>query len=244
MVVQGVTIIDDGFDFKVILVNDAWVVRIPRREGVLDAFETEVALLPALAEALPVEVPRFEHVSREPPFVVYPLIRGTPLVDEDAAGVRAFLDALHSLKVSVLPVEPADWVESYRAQCNRFEELVFPLLNDTLRSGARALFDEVDSLTGFERALVHCDLGPEHMLVRDGRLAGVIDWGDTRIGDPALDYSWLLHGPFPDWDVDPELRRRARFYHRLAPFFSVNYGVFTKQPDYVERALATLSSRL
>ena len=82
------------------------------------------------------------------------------------------------------------------------------------------------------------------MLVRDDRLAGVIDWGDVRIDDPALDYAWLLHGPFPDWDIDPELRRRARFYHRLAPFYSVHYGVFTKQPDYVDRALATLRSRL
>jgi hypothetical protein len=40
------------------------------------------------------------------------------------------------------------------------------------------------------------------------------------------------------------VRRRAGFYHRLAPFYSVHYGVFTGQPDYVERALAELSSRL
>jgi aminoglycoside phosphotransferase (APT) family kinase protein len=242
--VQGVTIIADGFDFKVVIVDDTWVVRIPRRKEVLAALETEIALLPKLAEALPVEVPRFEHASHEPPFVVYLLIHGTPLVDEDAVGVRAFLDSLHSLDVSTLPIQPVDWIESYRAQCVAFEELVFPLLDDRLRSKARALFDEVDSLTGFEPTLIHADLGPEHMLVRDGRLAGVIDWGDTRIGDPALDYAWLVHGPFQDWDIDPEVRRRARFYHRLAPFFSVHYGVFTKQPDYVDRALETLSSRL
>jgi aminoglycoside phosphotransferase (APT) family kinase protein len=240
----SLVVIDDGFDFKVVVVDDTWVVRVPRREGVLAALATEIALLPALAEALPVKVPQFEHASHEPPFVVYRLIRGTPLVDEDADGVRAFLESLHSLDVSTLPIQPVDWVKSYRTQCTAFEELVFPLLDDELRSGARALFDEIDSLTGFESALVHSDLGPEHMLVRDDRLTGVIDWGDVRIGDPALDYAWLLHGPFPDWDIDPELRRRARFYHRLAPFYSVHYGVFTKQPGYVDRALATLRSRL
>jgi aminoglycoside phosphotransferase (APT) family kinase protein len=243
-VVQGVTIIDDGFDFKIVVVDDTWVVRVPRREGVLTALETEIALLPALAEALPVEVPLFEHVSHEPPFVVYRLIRGTPLVAEDSVGVRVFLDSLHSLNVSTLPLEPVDWIKSYQAQCIAFEELVFPLLDHSLRSKARALFEEVDSLTGFEPALVHSDLGSEHMLVREGRLVGVIDWGDVRLGDPALDYSWLLHGPFPDWDVDPELRRRARFYHRLAPFYSVHYGVFTRQPGYVGRELTTLRSRL
>ena len=74
------------------------------------------------------------------------------------------------------------------------------------------------------------------------KLVGVIDWGDARLGDPALDYAWLLHGPFPDWDVDQELLRRAHFYHRLAPFYSVHYGLFRQQPDYVGRALAKLAS--
>ena len=92
--------------------------------------------------------------------------------------------------------------------------------------------------------LTHSDLGPGHLRVRDGRLAGVIDWGDARIGDPAIDYSWLLNGPFPDWDVDEELRRRAAIYHRLGPWFEVHYGLFTKQPQWVESGLAGVRSRL
>ena len=80
--------------------------------------------------------------------------------------------------------------------------------------------------------------------MRDGLLAGVIDWGDARIGDLALDYAWLLNGPFPDWEVDDELRRRARFYHRLGPFYGAHYGLFTGQPAFVERGLAKISSRL
>jgi aminoglycoside phosphotransferase (APT) family kinase protein len=199
-------------------------------------------LLPVLADSLPVEVPRFAYVSRDPAFVVYPLIRGTPLVDEDGEGVRAFLTALHAVRTDLLIAE--DWPDAYRRQCAEFERLVVPLLDVDERAGAAALFAEVETLTGFTPALVHGDLGAEHLLVRDGRLAGVIDWGDARIGDPALDYSWLLHGPFPDWDVDDDLRRRAGFYHRLAPFFSVHYGELTGQPAYTERALATLRARL
>jgi len=236
--------IDAGFDFQVVVVDDAWVLRFPRRQEVVHVLEREVAFLPHLVDVLPVEVPRFAHVSRDPPYVLYPLIRGTPLVDEDSVGVRAFLDTLHGLDVAKLPLQPVDWVALFKARCAGFEELVFPLLDEELRAKARALFDEVDSLTGFAPALVHCDLGAEHLLVRDGQLAGVIDWGDAAVGDPALDYAWLLHGPFPDWDVADDVRRRARFYHRLAPFYSVHYGVFTRQPNYAERALAELSSRL
>lgn len=214
--------IDDGYDYEVVIVDDDWVFRFPRRRGVEETLEVEIALLPPLAPALPVPVPSFEHVSRDPLFVGYRLLRGDPLVDEDSDGVRAFLQALHSFDPSGLPVERPDWIEAYRNQCAEFERLVFPLLDTELQRRAKSLFGEVESLVGFEPALVHADLGPAHLLVRDGRLAGVIDWSDVRVGDPAIDYAWLLNGPFADWAVDPDLRRRARFYHRLGPWYEAH----------------------
>jgi aminoglycoside phosphotransferase (APT) family kinase protein len=235
--------IDDGYDFEVAVVDDEWVFRFPRRSGVDEALEIEIALLPAIAPALPVDVPSFEHISRDPLFVGYRLIRGEPLVDEDADGIRAFLEALHVLDPSGLPVERSDWVEAYRDQCAEFERLVFPVLDKDERSHASRLFGEVETLAGFEPALLHADLGAEHLLVRNGRLAGVVDWSDARVGDPALDYAWLLNGPFPDWDVDPDLRRRARFYHRLGPWYEAHYGLFTNQPAHTERGLAGIRER-
>jgi aminoglycoside phosphotransferase (APT) family kinase protein len=236
--------IDDGYDFEVAIVDDDWVFRFPRRPAVEEALELEIALLPALAPALPVDVPSFEHISRNPLFVGYRLIRGEPLVDEDDDGVRAFLEALHGVDASGLPLERLDWVESYRQQCAEFERLVLPLVEKDCRAQARRLFGDAEILVDFTPALLHADLGPAHLLVHDGRLAGVIDWGDMRLGDPALDYAWLLNGPFPDWDVDPDLRRRARFYHRLGPWYEAHYGLFTNRPAHVERGLAGIRDRL
>ena len=226
------------------LVDDDWVFRFPRRPGVEEALEVEIALLPTLAAALPVAVPSFEYVSRSPLFVGYRVIRGEPLVEEDAEGVRAFLDALHAVDPAGLPLDRTDWVDAYRGQCAEFERLVFPLLDADTRRRAQQLFGDVETLVGFEPALLHADLGPDHLLVRDGSLRGVIDWGDARVGDPALDYAWLLGGPFADWDVDPDLRRRARFYHRLGPWYEAHYGLFTNRPAHVERGLAGIAERL
>jgi aminoglycoside phosphotransferase (APT) family kinase protein len=236
--------IDVGYDFEVVVVDDEWVFRFPRRAGVEPALALEVQLLPAIAPALPVAIPAFEHVSRDPLFVGYRLIRGEPLVDEDPAGVRAFLDALHGLEPSELPLERPDWAIAYREQCAEFERVVLPLLDPDLRAPVQRLFAEAETLEGFEPVLVHADLGPEHLLVRDHRLVGVIDWGDARLGDPALDYAWLLNVPFPDWEVDPELRRRARFYHRLGPWYEAHYGLFTGSPAHVERGLVGIRARL
>jgi aminoglycoside phosphotransferase (APT) family kinase protein len=236
--------IDDGFDFKVLIVDDAWVVRWPRHRLAVEEIEHEVDLLPALAPLLPVEVPRFEYVSREPWLVAYPLLRGEPLVSEDPDGVRAFLDALHAVDVGSVPAPRPDWLEMYRHQADEFRRVVLPLLDLDERSRGDVLLGEVETLTGFRPAVTHSDLGPAHLLVRDGRLAGVIDWGDARIGDPAIDYAWLLNGPFPDWEVDDEVRRRALIYHRLGPWFEVHYGDFTSQPEWVRSGLAGVRSRL
>ena len=36
-------------------------------------------------------------------------------------------------------------------------------------------------------AICHCDFHPLNILVEDGRISGVIDWGNVTVGDPALD---------------------------------------------------------
>ena len=62
----------DGYDFEVAIVDDDWVFRFPRRAGVEEALGLEIVLLPLLAPALSVNVPSFEHISRDPLFVDKP----------------------------------------------------------------------------------------------------------------------------------------------------------------------------
>ena len=236
--------IDDGWDFKILIVEDEWVLRIPRSVLSAEELVKEVELLPALAPSLPVEIPRFEQVSRDPLFVVYRLIHGGPLQDEDPEGVRAFLEALHTFDAGGLAVPRPDWLAIYRGHAEDWRRVVLPLLDASERPRADGLLQEIETLTGFEPGLVHCDLGPSHLLCRDGRLIGVIDWGDAKIGDPAIDYAWLLNVPFPDWDVEDDLRRRALVYHRLGPWFEVEYGVRTDKPEWVRSGLAGVRSRL
>jgi aminoglycoside phosphotransferase (APT) family kinase protein len=236
--------IDDGYDFEVAIADD-WVFRWPRRADVVATLERELELLPLLARALPVAVPRIEHVFRDPEFGVgYRLIDGAPHVDEDPDGIQAFLKALHSLDGAALPLEQPGWVAEYVERCERFARDVLPLVDVDERRPAERLFDEAPTLAGFEPVPIHADLLPEHMRCRGGRLVGVIDWGDACIGDPALDYAWLLNGPFPHWKVDADLRRRARFHYRLEPWVWAHYGLVTEQPGLVRAGLAEISSRL
>lgn len=50
------------------------------------------------------------------------------------------------------------------------------------------------------RDLIHSDLDPDNILVRDGRLAAIVDWHGCREGDGAFDLAglaWGLHSAAP-----------------------------------------------
>jgi aminoglycoside 2''-phosphotransferase len=136
---MGLSEIDDGWDFKVLILDDEWVVRWPRHRLAVEEIEKEVELLSALAPLLPVEVPRFEYVSRDPWLVVYSLIRGEPLTDADPDGVRAFLAALHAIDVDAVRAPRPDWLETYREQAEEFRRVVLTLLDADERFRGEAL---------------------------------------------------------------------------------------------------------
>jgi aminoglycoside phosphotransferase (APT) family kinase protein len=100
--------------------------------------------------------------------------------------------------------------------------------------------------------LIHGDLGPAHIRVVGDQVAGVIDWGDCGVGDPALDLSWVLYGaksPFARaaraaYAPDNAVVSRARDWHLVGPWHEVLFGLDTDQPAYVKSGLAGVVTRL
>jgi macrolide phosphotransferase len=104
-------IVDDGWDFVVLLVDaiwtgsaerapvapgrQPWVFRFPRRPEVADALETELRVLPLLHRHLPVAVPRPAVVGLlddgEHRFAGYPALPGEPLAADLITGARGGL---------------------------------------------------------------------------------------------------------------------------------------------------------
>jgi aminoglycoside phosphotransferase (APT) family kinase protein len=255
--------IADGWDSHVLLVDGAWIVRAPRRPEVAERMRAEVALLAELAPTLPVAVPLVEAVGPDGSgWLAYRFIKGEPIgAKADPGDVAAFLSALHRFpaeRAAELGIPRPDWKAEMAELLEDFRRRVVPLLDAPERTLAGRRFDDYVTAPesfGFRPALVHGDLGPEHLLCGpDGRLAGVIDWTDARIGDPALDFAWLLGGFGPrfgdellgayEGEVDAGFGDRARFYHLLGPWHEVTYGLDMGLPGYVESGLAGVRERL
>lgn len=260
---KAVVTIEEGWDSLVLDVDDEWIVRVPRREPVRECLEFELRLLPELAPALPVAVPRFEHVADDLRAVAYRKLPGEP-VDVARARVAAalgdFLVALHAFPVEQaralgVPSDDQGWRERYEAFARGLLGRVGTMLGEDRSRAEAMLSDFLDDPSNFEfePRLLHADLGPAHVLARDDELTGIIDWSDARIGDPALDLAWALNetpSSFADavleryGSADPRLPERALFFHRLAPWYHLHYGVHFHQPAYVESGLAGVRSRL
>nr|WP_319019131.1 phosphotransferase [Microbispora sitophila] len=246
-----------GWDSQARLVRGRWVDRRPRRPEVAVRLLTETRLMPWLAPRLPLPVP-IPHVLHQEPLVVrHEVVVGEPLETFDAVGGRtlgAFLRALHAVDraeaVRHGAPPPREALRERAATVKDFRTRVVPLLPDERRDAASALLDAVAALPA--RALVHGDLGPEHVLVRDGAVSGVIDFGDAHVGDPALDLAWALHDApqafaqavAAEYGVAQELTERALLWHRLGPWHEVTYGLDTGDPDTVRCGLEGVLARL
>ena len=269
----SVVLIDEGWDSSVFEVDGEWILRVPRRQEVRGWMRVEAALLPELAEALPVPVPRFEAVedTADDFFVLYRKLEGDTLSAKACRGpsgaqlarqLGAFLADLHAFPrerataAGLVDAGPADWVVEQRTFAAVCAEQVMPLLSPAEQTRAERMFQELfsglEKLT--ETVLVHRDLGPAHLLHRGASVNGVIDWSDAAFGDPALDFAWLLHGTGAAFGEallqaygrrpDDSLPSRALSYHRLGPWHEVLYGLEGEHPEFVASGLDGVRRRL
>ncbi len=265
---RSVVRIDNGWDSIAFDVDDEWIVRLPRRPEVRADLRKEAALLPLLGRTLPIPVPEVAVLEDTPStfVMVHPKIPGKPLSSshEDPAlanEVGGFLAALHEISGAAeagLPeLTTGDWLDEQVAFVKRCETVI-RLLDSSEARRAESMFESyLSSLPELNPVLIHGDLGPEHVLCQDEAVTGVIDWSDARVGDPALDFAWLLHGPGEAFSetllgayvaaggqAGSTFRERALYFHRLGPWHAVLFGLRTGRPELVESGLAGVRSRL
>ncbi len=180
-------------------------VRLPRIHWAVDQIDKELHWLRRLSEHLPAPVPvplgRGEPGRGYPyPWLVYRWLPGVSL-DRTAVASTLVADvASFVLALQQIPTEggPAPGRRG-GPMAPRDREVEWALGNleglvDTAR--AREVWRAALQAEASARneVWVHGDLLPGNILVAEDRLAGVIDWSATGVGDPACDamFAWSL----------------------------------------------------
>jgi aminoglycoside phosphotransferase (APT) family kinase protein len=220
-----IALAESGWDHHTFRLGESLLARLPSAEAYAPQVENEQRVLPLLAPRLPVRVPHVE--ARGAPgegypwrWSVYSWIEGEPAhtaaVADKPGFVRTlahFLNALQAIEAAHGPTPSADNffrggpLTHYDAEARRaFERLG----SGDDRRAAISVWDA--ALSAHWRgapAWAHGDFAPSNLLVSEGRLAGVIDWGCACAGDPACDLA--IAWTFMD------AGERAAFREALAP---------------------------
>jgi aminoglycoside phosphotransferase (APT) family kinase protein len=207
-----------GWDNTLFRLGDELVARLPQRTLGASILVNEQRWLPSLAPRLPlpVPVPVRTGVPGEGypwPWSVVRFLPGTPASDGPsfdprlaAADLGGFFGALHAPAPADAPANPYRGVPLERRAATFGQNLA--ALDVTALDGREAV------LAAWENALavppwdgpavwLHGDPHPANILIDNGQVSGVLDFGDITAGDPAADLSlvWMLlpaacHGDF------------------------------------------------
>ncbi|UED83537.1 aminoglycoside phosphotransferase family protein [Streptomyces profundus] len=201
---------NEGWDNRTFHLGDAMSVRLPSAAPYALAVEKEHRWLPVFAPRLPVPVPvplakgapgeGYPHV-----WSVYRWLDGEPARAETiadltsfAVDLAAFLCALRGIDASAGPPPGQhNWfrggpLHTYDGETRRAIDTLAGRVDTEVLRGiwAAALRAEWDGRPTW----FHGDVAADNLLVRNGALAGVIDFGTCGVGDPACDLSiaWTL----------------------------------------------------
>jgi aminoglycoside phosphotransferase (APT) family kinase protein len=193
-----------GTDHTMFRLGDDMALRVPRRPSAVLQVLKEQEFLPAISRSLTIATPTPIRAigacdSFGYPWSVcrwiegYTLQRTPDFVEIDfVQDIGLFLAHLKSTKVSdVPPPGPHNFGRGVALQAR----------DEETRASIAAIADEFDEtalLLAWDKALaarpytlrptlIHGDLAPPNILINQGRLSGVLDWGGLAVGDPACD---------------------------------------------------------
>lgn len=261
-----------GTDHALYRLGDDLLARLPRIDWAVDQVASDRRWLPVLAPHLPVPVPVPRTVG-EPdegypwPWLVVPWLAGrTPRAGDHAGQERLAVDLAEF--VTALQAVPTTGGPQKSGTARGVDLAAMDDITRAAIDECGARVDRTRVLAAWEQALstaawtappvwLHGDLQSGNLLVRDGRLSGVIDFGGLGLGDPAVDLmpAWeLLDGPARATfaaavGCDPDTWARGRAWALLTALIGLPY-YWETAPEFVaqsqrkiDRVLADVAAR-
>jgi aminoglycoside 2''-phosphotransferase len=250
----------DGWDNLVLEVNDELIFRFTRREDILKQHIKELELLPLLNKHLTLQVPNpVCHQTETPPYyMAYRKIPGKPITrdldEKNLETITQFLTELQSIDHAGLRkiprYTPEAWKQEYHELYQRITREVYPSLETSIQAKITKEFNNFhETEFKFKPTLCHRDLTTDHILESGGEITGIIDWGDSCIGDQAFDLTGLVMG-FGEkalknvsrkLEYPPEYLERAWFYSHVSPFYEYLYGKEVQDEKRIKSGLEKIN---
>lgn len=200
----------DGWDNRTFHLGDHMTVRLPSAEGYAPQVEKEHQWLPKLAPLLPLPIP--VPLAKGAPngdypwhWSIYQWLQGEIATVERIADLSAFATSLAQFLTALQYIDSAEGPAA--GSHSFFRGAPLAVYDAETRQAITTLGNTVDAEATqavWETALratwqgppvwFHGDIAAGNLIVNDGHLSGVIDFGCSGVGDPACDttIAWTL----------------------------------------------------
>lgn len=235
-----------GFDCIVIL-TDKLVFRFPKDKEAKNKIKTEEILFKFLDNKLNIPIPKYKIESKKEGIVSYNIFIGKEFKfksyyllnktkqNEICRELGIFLKKIHSL--SIIPSIKSrlsfdDWSKICKKLRKDFEKYIFPDFKEkdiiTINNFLNLL--EKKFKNDKKNCFVHGDFSGDNLVVDfcNGKIKGVIDFGDARISNPAIDfyYFWFdgkkLVSKIISYYTKDELEQKKLLYNSKLYFLYIN----------------------
>lgn len=255
-----------GWTNDVLIADEHIIFRFPKNSESAENLKKEMFFLPKLKNLLSINIPDFKYFSEDSGsiFCGYEMIKGIFLEKDIFESLphdeKIFLCNEIGIFLSELHSFPENILKNYFGEDS--SELQFLKLKNELIKKAGFLFSEkeikkihifFDSFinlmkkSNYKSSLIHGDLSSDHILYKNKRLSGVIDFGDMNYSDPAYDFTglFLCFGEkyfkyilnFYSGITDDNFNKRIKkFYIPKIPIHSILYGLEINDTDLVKNS--------
>lgn len=222
--------LDAGWDNENYRLGTEYLIRLPRRKVAVQLLLNEINWLPNLQGKLPIPIPApifCGQPNQQYPWQwsIIPWQDGksanlNPPDETEAFALVRFLKALHQKNPKNAPenhsrgVPLSEKIADIQERMKRLKKkttLITPRIEQLLATALNTPFDT-------QKYLLHGDLHPRNIVVHQGKIAAIIDWGDITDGDVATDLAslWMLfanptvrQAALAKYGTTPELINRA-----------------------------------
>jgi len=216
--IQDVKQNEIGQNNDVFIINHSLVFRFPKYKQGLEKLKRETELLETIRKTVTMQIPypaykSFDELEVGKTFMGYKLIEGAPfwkeelitiksqnLIDAIASQLVTFLIELHSMDIPKAVVSQKQYESVYRIIEDlfiRIKEKLFPFMRLDAQEKVVDNFNIFLNNThnqNLKKTFIHGDFGAGNIIWnrKDKRIAGIIDFGGSGLGDPAYDLAGIL----------------------------------------------------
>lgn len=213
-----------GFDYDAVVLDKKYIFRFRKKEARNTlSFKREILLLRKLAPLISVKIPAYDFIARDYSFGRYLFISGehltkrkyqrlSPLAKKRIAKqLGDFLTTLHNFSLTEAKKIGlrGEWpILRQLKEYQKRKRYIFSVLSKEEKDFVNKFIGRYAALVQPKRQVVlHYDISDDHLLIQEGNLSDIIDFGDAALGDPAEDFTWL-------WTLGEDFVKRVYFSYQ------------------------------